>query len=212
MATTNTTKERFLSVRYDRPAGGPDRTLADQTRNLPHYSRLVEAVNTRLEDVGKTWKIKPWQAAVAVEILDGKDVVVKAQTGSGKSMCYLALAIAHPDECILVVCPLLALMDDQVQSAIAFGIKAVQLSATTMNGDPKLLERVRQGEYSMVLVSAEFTSSEAWKRLIREDRAGKTSNFAHSLRRIIIDEAHLVREWSVALTLSSNVPGAFSLT
>jgi superfamily II DNA helicase RecQ len=197
MATTNTTKERFLSVRYDRPAGGTYLTLADRTQNLPHYSSLVEAVNTRLETVGKTWKIKPWQAAVAAEILEGRDVVVKAQTGSGKSMCYLALAIAHPDECILVVCPLLALMEDQVQSAIAFGIKAVQLSASTIKDDPNLLERVRLGQYSMVLVSAEFTSSEAWKSLVREDRAGRTSAFGLSLRRIIIDEAHLVREWSV---------------
>jgi hypothetical protein len=112
----------------------------------------------------------------------------------------------HPDECILVVCPLLALMDDQVQSAITFGIKVVQLSASTIRNDPNLLERVRLAEYSMVLVSAEFTSSEAWKSLVREDRAGRTSSFSQSLRRIIIDEAHLVREWSVCTCSIASQP------
>jgi hypothetical protein len=217
MATTTTTKDRFVNVRYDRPAAGSHLTLAD--RNLTHYTSIVEAVNTRLQSVGKPWSIKPWQAAVAAEILEGRDVVVKAQTGSGKSMCYLALAITHPEDCMLVVCPLLALMEDQVQSATAFGIKAVQLSASTIKDNPKLVEKVRQGEFSMVLVSAEFTSSEAWKSLVREDRSGRISTFSQSLRRIVIDEAHLVREWSVLCTAISNghiisnasmLPGEFS--
>jgi superfamily II DNA helicase RecQ len=202
MATTNTTKNRFLAVRYDRAASGSDLSLAD--RNLPQYAGVVEAVNTRLRSIGKSWTIKTWQAAVAAEILESRDVVVKAQTGSGKSMCYLALAITHPEDCLLVICPLLALMDDQVQSAAKFGIKAVQLSASTIKDDHKLLERVRQGAYSMVLVSAEFTSSEAWKSLVRVDRTGRNSNFADSLKRIVIDEAHLVHEWSVYRFISCN--------
>jgi superfamily II DNA helicase RecQ len=69
-----------------------------------------------------------------------------------------------------------------------------------MKEDPHLLEKVREGEFSMVLVAAEFTGGEAWKTLVRDDRTGRRPSFAQSLRRIIIDEAHLVREWYVTIS------------
>jgi hypothetical protein len=187
---------QYLTVRYDAPRG-PDTEQSISDRRLPDYDRLVQAVNARLESLNIEWRIKTWQAAVAAECLAGRDVVVKAQTGSGKSMCYYSLAMLHPGDCILVICPLLALMADQVRSAAALGIKAVQLSASTMRDDPNLLNKVRGGDYSMVLVGAEFTASDAWKSLIRDDRTGRRPSFAQSLRRIVIDEAHLVREWCV---------------
>jgi superfamily II DNA helicase RecQ len=187
---------KYLIVRYDRPgAYGPDPQVSVADRKLPEYDALVLAVNSQLDSLAIPWKIRPWQAAVASECLAGHDVVVKAQTGSGKSMCYYSLAMLHPDDSVLVICPLLALMADQVNSARAKGITAVQLSAETIRADPELLNRVREGRYSMVLVSAEFIASEAWKSLIRDDRRGRRPNFAQSLRRIVIDEAHLVWEW-----------------
>jgi hypothetical protein len=193
---THEMTNKYLIVRYDRPGVyGPDPQVSVTERRLPEYDALVLAVNSRLESLAIPWKIRSWQAAVAAECLAGRDVVVKAQTGSGKSMCYYSLAMMHPEDCILVICPLLALMADQVSSAQAKGITTAQLSAETIRADPQLLHRVREGRYSMVLVSAEFTASEAWKSLIRDDRAGRRPNFAMSLRRIIIDEAHLVREW-----------------
>jgi superfamily II DNA or RNA helicase len=189
-------KNQYLIVRYDRPhAHDTEESISD--RRLPEYDSLVQAVNIRLESLGFPWRIKTWQAAVAAECLAGRDVVVKAQTGSGKSMCYYSLAMLHPKDCILVICPLLALMADQVNSAGALGIKAVQLSAATMKEDPNLLNKVRGGEFSIVFVAAEFTAGEGWRSLILDDRTGRKPNFAQSLRRIIIDEAHLVREWRV---------------
>jgi ATP-dependent DNA helicase RecQ len=187
---------KYLIVRYDGPGlYGPETEVSITERRLPEYDALMLAVNSRLESLAIPWRIRLWPAAVASECLAGRDVVVKAQTGSGKSMCYYSLAMMHLEDCILVICPLLALMADQVSSAEAKGITAVQLSAETIKADTQLLHRVREGGYSMVLVSAEFIASEAWMSLIRDDRTGRRPSFAQSLRRIIIDEAHLVREW-----------------
>jgi ATP-dependent DNA helicase RecQ len=180
--------DHYLIVRHDNLSDIAERELSD-------FGKVVETVNSRLASLEIRWSIKTWQAAVAAESLAGRDIVVKAQTGSGKSLCYLSLAMVNPEECMLVICPLLALMADQVRKAIELGIKAVQLCASTMKEDPHLLEKVREGEFSMVLVAAEFTGSEAWKSLIRDDRTGRRPSFAQSLRRIVIDEAHLIREW-----------------
>ena len=58
-------------------------------------------IDIRLQELGKGWKISPWQAAVTLsswraELLEGRDAIVSAQTGSGKSMCYIGLPIVSP--------------------------------------------------------------------------------------------------------------------
>jgi superfamily II DNA helicase RecQ len=181
---------RYFKVEYDNVS------FTAATR-LPLLEDLINTINQRLQDQNKPWQIKKWQASVAAELLEGRDVVVKSQTGSGKSMCYMALAIYKPEECVLVICPLLALMADQVRSASELGICAIQLCAETVEEDQSLISRVRNGEYSLVFVAAEFINpaNEAWQELIREDKRGRTPNFAQNLSRLVIDEAHLVREW-----------------
>ena len=136
---------------------------------------------------------------MTAELLEGHDVVVSAQTGSGKSMCYLGLPFASPDTCVLVICPLLALMSDQVRSAEELGVRAVHLCAETIRADGEIIKAVRRGEFSMVFVTAEFTSmaNGAWKSLVPEDKQGKLPNFLSKLQYIVIDEVYLVHEWFV---------------
>jgi len=127
------------------------------------------------------------------------DVVVSAQTGSRKSMCYLGLPFASPDTCVLVICPLLALMSDQVRSAEELEVRAVHLCAETIMADGEIIKAVRCGEFSMVFMTAEFTSmaNGAWKSLVSEDKQGKLPNFSSKLQYIVIEKVHLVHEWFV---------------
>jgi hypothetical protein len=71
-------------VHYDRY----EDSLAD--RNLSQSDNIVRAVNVRLENVGKPWKIKPWQAAAAAEMLERRDIVVKAKLDREK-VCVIWL-------------------------------------------------------------------------------------------------------------------------
>ena len=56
----------------------------------------------------------------------------------------------------LTVCPLVALMDDQVRRAGELGIKTCALHLTQTMADPDILQRIREGQYEMVFVSPEW--------------------------------------------------------
>jgi ATP-dependent helicase YprA (DUF1998 family) len=57
-----------------------------------------------------------WQAHAIQKLRAGHDVMIKAGTGSGKSLPVQAMALSRPDAVVLVVSPLLALMDNQVDT------------------------------------------------------------------------------------------------
>ena len=78
--------------------------------NAPRFTKVVEAVCCRFG-----FSIKNYQALVVADILDKKhDVFVIAGTGSGKSLVYQVLPFLLDRPIILVVCPTLSLMGEQV--------------------------------------------------------------------------------------------------
>jgi len=105
---------------------------------------------------------------VTAKLLEGCDVIVSVQTGSGKSMCYLGLPFASPGSCVLVIYPLLALMSDQVRSVEELEVQAVYLCTETIRADGEIIKAVWCGEFSIVFVTTEFTSmaNRAWKSLV----------------------------------------------
>jgi superfamily II DNA helicase RecQ len=58
----------------------------------------------------------PWQSHAIDKILGGDDILISAGTGWGKSLVFQSLALAKPDAVVLVIAPLNALMETQVQS------------------------------------------------------------------------------------------------
>ena len=79
-----------------------------------------------LEILHKYWGydvFRPLQSDVVHSTLEGKDSLVLMPTGGGKSICYQVPGIALPGVCI-VVSPLVALMEDQVQNLKRRGVKA----------------------------------------------------------------------------------------
>lgn len=138
---------------------------------------------------------RTWQSAVAHELIKGQDVVLKAGTGSGKTLSFQAVCLLKPRSCLLVISPLNALMEDQVKRARELGIRACCVNAETLGADDKLIDKIRDNHFQMVIVSAEFTAidNEHWKRVVGCGSA--ESRFSKALIAIVVDEAHLVREW-----------------
>src|ERR1700741_1644843 len=100
---------------------------------------------------------RPGQAEAVAAALDDRDVLVVMPTGSGKSLCYQLPALLR-DDLTVVVSPLVALMQDQVEALAARGlgervalVNAQQSSAA----NSEALERAQDGSLKLLYVAPE---------------------------------------------------------
>lgn len=90
------------------------------------------AFDSALDALQRVWgypAFRPGQQAIVDAVLAGEDLFVIAPTSFGKSVCFQLPAVMRPDRPILVVSPLIALMQDQVQQARGRGIRALSLTS-----------------------------------------------------------------------------------
>lgn len=126
---------------------------------------------------------RPGQSAV-LEALRDHDVLAVMPTGSGKSLCYVLPALAAGRT--VVVSPLIALMQDQVDSLRARGVPASFINSNLRRAEQnqRYLQFLR-GQLDLLYVAPERFANEIFVRGLK--RAGVTL-FA-------VDEAHCVSEW-----------------
>ncbi|MEV7099153.1 DNA helicase RecQ [Amycolatopsis sp. NPDC051045] len=125
------------------------------------------------------------QAAIVEHVIAGGDALVLMPTGGGKSLCYQIPALVRPGVGV-VVSPLIALMQDQVDALRNAGVRAGFLNSTQDYAARQEVETAfLNGELDLLYLAPERLSVESTVRLL--DR-GKISLFA-------IDEAHCVAQW-----------------
>jgi ATP-dependent DNA helicase RecQ len=123
------------------------------------------------------------------EIIDhvtaGGDALVLMPTGGGKSLCYQIPALLREGTGV-VVSPLIALMQDQVDALRALGVRAGFLNSSLDPGQRRQVEAAfLGGQLDLLYLAPERLRTESTLRLL--DR-GEISLFA-------IDEAHCVAQW-----------------
>src|SRR6476620_3266634 len=98
---------------------------------------------------------RPAQRDVIEQVLAGRDVLCVMPTGAGKSLCYQLPAVVQGGLTI-VVSPLIALMEDQVQQLRDEGIEAAVLNSTmSMAEQRKLQEKLEDGFEGLLYVAPE---------------------------------------------------------
>jgi len=125
------------------------------------------------------------QEVIIRELIDGKDAFVLMPTGGGKSLCYQIPALVR-DGIGIVVSPLIALMQDQVDALKQLGIKAAFLNSTLTGFERHQIEQaLLNGELQLLYVAPERLLDEQTLNLLSRCKIGL---FA-------IDEAHCVSQW-----------------
>lgn len=125
------------------------------------------------------------QEEIVNAIVDGKDALVLMPTGGGKSLCYQIPSIVRQGVGV-VVSPLIALMQDQVNALKQLGVNAAYINSTLSASETAAVQKqATEGKLDMLYLSPE--------RLVGDD----TQNFLKSVDVALfaIDEAHCVSQW-----------------
>ena len=125
------------------------------------------------------------QQAIVHAVAEGGDALVLMPTGGGKSLCYQIPALLRPGTAI-VVSPLIALMQDQVDALREAGVAAAYLNSSLPSEDQREVERrLLAGGLKLLYVAPE--------RLLTPRFLGLLEQIDVAL--FAIDEAHCVSQW-----------------
>ncbi len=125
------------------------------------------------------------QQAIVEHVASGHDALVLMPTGGGKSLCYQIPALLR-DGCGIVISPLIALMQDQVEALRQVGVRAEFLNSTLDADTAARVEReLLAGELELLYVAPERLLTGRFLSLLGR---AQVALFA-------IDEAHCVSQW-----------------
>ncbi len=125
------------------------------------------------------------QAEIVRAIMAGDDVFAVMPTGGGKSLCYQLPSLLLDGVC-LVVSPLISLMKDQVDHALAVGIRAGFLNSSLPVSERREVERrFRNGDYDLLYLAPERLKTESFMAMLRQA----------PISFVAVDEAHCLSEW-----------------
>lgn len=128
---------------------------------------------------------RPPQDEIIQTVIDGADALVLMPTGGGKSLCYQIPALAR-EGCGVVISPLIALMQDQVNAMRQLGVRASFLNSTLNAAAAAQVENeLLTGDIDLLYLAPERLNQPRMLALLQ--RA--------PLALFAIDEAHCVSQW-----------------
>lgn len=128
---------------------------------------------------------RPMQEAIIDAVLQNEDTFALLPTGGGKSVCFQIPALMKDGICI-VISPLIALMEDQVNNLNSKGIKALAIKGGISFSDlDTLLDNCIYGNYKFLYLSPERLQQDLVQSRIQQ----------MNVNLIAVDEAHCISQW-----------------
>ncbi|WP_166369059.1 RecQ family ATP-dependent DNA helicase [Psychromonas sp. SA13A] len=130
-------------------------------------------------------QFRPGQEPVIQALLNGHSAAAIFPTGSGKSLCYQLPAL-HLPHLTLVVSPLLALIQDQLDFLHSKGIAAASIQSMQSPAESsQVYKNVANGEIDILFISVERLNSERFRAFLKKV----------PISLLVVDEAHCISEW-----------------
>jgi ATP-dependent DNA helicase RecQ len=158
-------------------------TLNHHSSSSPSW----QAVQAKFQQVWGYSDFRPPQDAIIRTLLDQRDTLVILPTGAGKSLCFQLPALLQSGV-TLVVSPLVALMENQVQELRQKGLAAAALHSELSSGDRyRVLAALDRQQLRLLYLSPEgLLSAPIWERLVQPGLV---------VNGLILDEAHCLVQW-----------------
>ena len=151
------------------PASGSDRAAARQV----------------LAEVFGYHRFRGQQADIIETLIQGQDALVLMPTGGGKSLCYQIPALIRSGVAV-VISPLIALMQNQVDALRQAGVRAASLNATQAGAQIRQIEQAAvAGELDLLYIAPERLLTDWTLQWLDRSR----------IALFAIDEAHCVSQW-----------------
>jgi ATP-dependent DNA helicase RecQ len=130
-------------------------------------------------------RFRPGQRELIQAALEGRDAIGILPTGAGKSLCF-QLPSLFLRGTVVVVSPLIALMQDQIERLEAANIAAARLDSAVPASEQQLQElEIVAGEHDIVLITPERLQNPAHLQPLQQ----------RDVALFVVDEAHCVAEW-----------------
>ena len=146
----------------------------------------MDTLEAKLAEVFGYQRFRPGQREVIERLLQGRHTFAVFPTGAGKSLCYQLTAQLLPG-ITLVVSPLIALMEDQVEALARRGVHNATCLSSAL--DPTQIaaryNQLERGQYKLVYIAPERCDSPRFRQFVR----------SAPIDLLVIDEAHCISQW-----------------
>ena len=161
--------------------------MADRNSN---FNSALEGSLLELERLGMSRVLRTEQVKAISTLTSGEDLLAVLPTGFGKSLIFQLLVrvvecLTGKASCVLVVCPLKSIIQDQSAEATSLGLKAVALGNCR-------LDDISSGKYQISYGSAQGILSKPFLSCLKKT----DSPFHQQLCAIVVDESHTVETWT----------------
>lgn len=126
-------------------------------------------------------------------LLEGRRILVVQKTGWGKSLVYFMAAKMLRERLgggfALIVSPLLALMNNQVESAARLRMEVRTVNSANKKDWDSVFDELRNDCLDALIIAPERLANEEFRRMLNED------GVASKIRLFVVDEAHCISDW-----------------